>query len=564
MTDFNDGARVRTQGPRRNGQKTKAYAVLAGGGVKGAALVGALQAAEDWGFEFEGYGGASAGSIVALFASILPERQRAVESEDEENREEDDPLYQMIVNQRFNELFDGDNGVAVTRLRQMRPKRYVPWAHRAIGDSLTLNRIRSRLGLYEGSKFENFIHQTVTEKVEGYEDLKEVKDFSFDHLRERGGKLLKIVASDVSNKKVIIYPRSKKEEEAEGAAVNSVVRAVRASVGFPFVFRPVKQSFGAKKTRYLVDGGLCSNLPVFLFADEHKKTGFPILAFDLISKEKGDGGGGGGGRYRFWDFCGDLLQTALGASDEIHRRTIQDLTGNRFCYVPIRVSAGTFEINLDETARENLYNAGYRQASRELRRVFTDLPGAATKADAKKSVLNVPDSLIAPLLRGLVQDIEEATHARDLRAHVMLPVAENRLAVTYQYGMREDDPDRYMEVGPPSKWLKRVFQLKQPTISNFAKLRGKPDEWGMSPQNVGKIRDDRKAMISVPILKLSVKAKDPAVKGSDKFDCIGILSVDTGTPAEYTSWDFNENTEESRAARRAMKKWADIILRMLY
>ena len=49
---------------------TKAYAILAGGGVKGAALVGGIKAIEENNIKFVGYGGTSAGSIIALLASI--------------------------------------------------------------------------------------------------------------------------------------------------------------------------------------------------------------------------------------------------------------------------------------------------------------------------------------------------------------------------------------------------------------------------------------------------------------------------------------------------------------
>lgn len=48
----------------------QAYAILDGGGVKGAALAGCLKAASDFGIEFVGYGGTSAGSIVALLAAV--------------------------------------------------------------------------------------------------------------------------------------------------------------------------------------------------------------------------------------------------------------------------------------------------------------------------------------------------------------------------------------------------------------------------------------------------------------------------------------------------------------
>ena len=48
----------------------KAYAVLDEKDVKGAALAGGLKAAEEHGIDFEGYGGTSAGSIVAALACI--------------------------------------------------------------------------------------------------------------------------------------------------------------------------------------------------------------------------------------------------------------------------------------------------------------------------------------------------------------------------------------------------------------------------------------------------------------------------------------------------------------
>src|ERR1700748_1617429 len=48
----------------------QAYAVMDGGGVKGAALAGCLLAAEEAHIQFVGYGGTSAGSIVALLACV--------------------------------------------------------------------------------------------------------------------------------------------------------------------------------------------------------------------------------------------------------------------------------------------------------------------------------------------------------------------------------------------------------------------------------------------------------------------------------------------------------------
>ncbi len=48
----------------------KAYAIYAGGGVKGAALAGCLCAAEQQGVKFIGHGGTSAGSMIAVLAAV--------------------------------------------------------------------------------------------------------------------------------------------------------------------------------------------------------------------------------------------------------------------------------------------------------------------------------------------------------------------------------------------------------------------------------------------------------------------------------------------------------------
>ena len=82
----------------------KAYAILDGGGVKGAALAGCLKAAEDLKVEFKGYGGTSAGAIVALLASIgfTGEELREV----------------MTEELKFSDLLD-DKGVVLNQAKQL-------------------------------------------------------------------------------------------------------------------------------------------------------------------------------------------------------------------------------------------------------------------------------------------------------------------------------------------------------------------------------------------------------------------------------------------------------------
>src|SRR5437660_5588012 len=80
----------------------KAYAILQGGGVKGAALAGCLKAAEELKIDFEGYGGTSAGSIIGLLGSV---------------GYKGDELRQILTeDMTFSELLD-DKGVLLQELK---------------------------------------------------------------------------------------------------------------------------------------------------------------------------------------------------------------------------------------------------------------------------------------------------------------------------------------------------------------------------------------------------------------------------------------------------------------
>ena len=237
--------------------KIKAYAILAGGGVKGAALVGGLHAAESLGIEFEGYGGASAGSLVALLASL------GYQGGD---------LEQLIKDTDFSSLFDDETGDDLNRLQNIGFKRYL-FPFNAVGDSMLLNRIRRQFGLYKGHRFRDYLLPKITDK---YPALANLKDIYFHHLTDAGAKALKIIVTDISHRKAIVYCANPDADETEGV----VLEAVRGSIGYPFVFEPLEFADPEKRKRYLVDGGLVSNLPVFLFAKEHKITRYPVLAFD--------------------------------------------------------------------------------------------------------------------------------------------------------------------------------------------------------------------------------------------------------------------------------------------
>ena len=335
--------------------------------------------------------------------------------------------------------------------------------------------------------------------------------------------------------------------------------AVRASIGYPFVFKPHVLHEPEAEKRYLVDGGLSSNLPVFLFAGEHKSTGYPVLAFDLILPEEKKPASK---KYRFTDFCGDLIGTALEVNDELHRQTFTELTrSGSVIYIPIKVPAGidTFKFSLNEQERESLYLAGYYHASQVLDREFRNLADAQKNREALQATLNVPVYLVRPLLKALVKEVEERTEARSVRAHVMLPTGKDKLIIAYEFGMSDEDTDKDFQVDTRSKWMRKVFEEREPTLSNLDKLREHPHLWGLSEDEVRRIRLDRKTLISVPILEARASADEVR-----DLDCLGILSVDTTTPLQYTPSESSFDILDRWAGTIAIqKKWADIVSRVL-
>src|SRR5688572_22945627 len=84
----------------------RAYAVLDGGGVKGAALAGCLRAASERGITFNGYGGTSAGSIIAMLAAIGFEPRE---------------IKQLVLDTAFAQTYLPDNGARLSlALRNLR------------------------------------------------------------------------------------------------------------------------------------------------------------------------------------------------------------------------------------------------------------------------------------------------------------------------------------------------------------------------------------------------------------------------------------------------------------
>lgn len=216
-----------------------ADAVIEGGGVKGIGLVGAIYEAESRGYEWKRLAGTSVGSIIA---ALLAAGYSAKE------------LKKELIELDFTR-FDEKKGIGKIPI---------------IGSFINLYH---NFGIYSSDYIEEWMRLKLEAKgVKTFGDL---------------GKILYIIASDISNGEMLVLPEDIKRYGIDPSTFD-VAKAVRMSCCVPYYFMPVKIITKKNKktqTNYIVDGGLLSNFPVWIFDEEHYPR-WPTFGFRLVSKDE--------------------------------------------------------------------------------------------------------------------------------------------------------------------------------------------------------------------------------------------------------------------------------------
>lgn len=276
--------------------------VFSGGGIKGFALVGALQVLEDRGIYFERVAGTSAGAIMACFIA-------AGYTADE-------------IEKMLDEL---DVSTFLDPPRTFFSLPLLKWIN-----------LYFRMGLYQGKALEKWF----------YEKLADKDVYTFDDLPEG---TLKLIASDLTNGKMIVLP-----DDLESYGINPgsflISRALRMSCGVPFFFQPVKLKVSNGES-IIVDGGVLSNFPIWLFDDENNRKGRPMLGLKLSSpKEYMEPQKIKNGLNLFEA----LFSTMKNAHDE---RYISRVHEKSIIFIPVENYNAT-QLDLDDDTKENLMEIG--------------------------------------------------------------------------------------------------------------------------------------------------------------------------------------------------------------
>jgi NTE family protein len=496
--------------PRFSPAPIQAYAILEGGGAKGIALAGALKAAEESGLEFKGYAGTSAGSIIALL-SVVGYRP--------------DEIQELLVEQSLEPLLLGDAALCVRAVRRGNLLPIAWLRHWRMPFRLTKS-----LGLSNAEDFRKFLLSKIQQKITR---LRNHRDVKFSDLEDFPG--LKIVASHLGRREAKIY-------DTHGTRDASVIDAVRASMSYPFVFSPVRDG-----SFYLVDGGLVTNLPVFLFEGERRRTGLPVYAFDIVTQPQEHEG-----KYGLLRFCSDMLATALEGSERIQQHLLAA------SYHHILIDTGltdTLDFAMSVSARQALFETGVTEARQYFERI--DLAASRLRPLTRDEALKrsrAPDDLVEPILSWFRDTVARGTEAKDIRTYVMLPSGDGEhFEVMYSVGM-DRDRDVHLRLPFFQGFMGIAWKEGKTVLGSWTDARRDPSVASITIEELREIEPDRNTILVAPIYNPS-KRTTPT---PGEREILGVVVADTETELADSGWGHDDRWSE-----RQIRRMADLVGKIL-
>ncbi len=305
-----------------------AHAVFAGGGVRGIAHVGALEIAEQRGYRWHSVAGTSAGAIVAAL---------------------------VAAGYRAEELY--------TMMQEIDYSRFATCPDYDLLHVTEMSNIFMRGGLHDSSHIEEFVQEKLYAKgINTFEDLLIAEQAQNSDLFQRYR--LTVIASDITQGRMVRLPQDAHLYGIDPNALH-VARAVRMSASIPFFFIPTYLTDANGMSSCIVDGGLLSNFPLFLF--EHSSPThdiIPTFGFQLVDTTQQhivntvgtNGSVPTGGSI---NMLKALVSTMLSAHDRLY---MNDETFAHTITIPTSGITST-QFNLTKAQAQYLYESGKTAAT---------------------------------------------------------------------------------------------------------------------------------------------------------------------------------------------------------
>ncbi|MDQ4049723.1 MAG: patatin-like phospholipase family protein [Actinomycetota bacterium] len=302
--------------------------VFEGGGVKGIAFAGALAALEGRGFTHKSVAGTSAGAITA---ALVAAGYSSAE------------LDEILLKVPFKDFKDED------------------WRDRLP----VIGHVASALadwGIYEGNFFRSWMAGLLQAK--GVTKFGDLVDEEAEDPKHRWR--LRVIASDVTHRRMLVLPN-----DAEHLGVDpdelDIAYAVRMSMSIPIFFEPVKhKNPDTGEEHLIVDGGMLSNFPVWLFDREGREPRWPTFGLLLVEPDpkvpighRLPGEEHGAERGSLLDYVKGMALTMMAAHERLY---LEKATYARTIPIPT-LGIGTTEFDITPERVRALYESGRNATS---------------------------------------------------------------------------------------------------------------------------------------------------------------------------------------------------------
>ncbi|MGH7987165.1 MAG: patatin-like phospholipase family protein, partial [Candidatus Binataceae bacterium] len=253
-------------------------------------------------------------------------------------------------------------------------------------------------------------------------------------------------------------------------ATDAVALAVAASISIPFFFRPLR--LGVME---LVDGGLLSNFPAWVFDEERQVAGpfTPTYGFKLVKRPHP------ANSPSRWEFVRRLVAVTLAGDEVLETRQIEEMY-----IVPLFVTVGTLDFNLSQAQKDNLYLEGRDGARsfflKEVPREQTVMVTALQTAHA---------AMLGVLGRANIH----------LRVNIALETTRTRLRIAYSFNMDNDADDR-LEFDAGGGACGLCWKIHDLVICDLEDAKKTfATNWKMNKYQQAAVRQSLRSLLSVPI-----------------------------------------------------------------
>ena len=310
-----------TDQPRR-----PANAVFQGGGVTGIGLAGAYSVMQPL-YDFQHVAGTSAGAIMA---ALVASGHSAAE------------IQRIINDLPFGQMMD------LSMLDRLTKPVSLPF------------HVWRDLGVFQGQFFEDTMRGYLRNK--GVLTFGQLRDTSTDDPRLQYR--LRVVATDLTQGSMLVLPEGIAAYGEDPDRLD-IARAIRMSMSIPFFFRAIRLANPGRPTSVIVDGGVLSGFPLWLYDQGATPPPVPTIGFMLVNAPSDP-------TQPLWaaapqrNVISDpislykaMANTAMNAHDSYY------LTDDRFAQTVTIDTSGVspVDFNLDQPAKDRLFAAGVAAAN---------------------------------------------------------------------------------------------------------------------------------------------------------------------------------------------------------